>query len=93
MILVSTSVVLLFIPVVKWHNVHRSRNSKHSTVPYGTISWEFSKNYKSKPLWMITTDISLESVAWQDWKNMVSTILTQTGVGGAGCLIFHGFNF
>ena len=42
---------------------------------------------------MITTDISLESVAWQDWKIMVSTVLTQTGGGGAGCLIFHGFNF
>ena len=43
-------------------NVHRSRDSKHSTVPYRTLKqmifWECSENYKSiifqKPLWMVT---------------------------------------
>ena len=33
--------------IVKWYNVHRSRDSKHSAVPYGTISWKFFENYKS----------------------------------------------
>ena len=57
-LLLCTSLLLLFIPRAKWYNVHRSRNSKHGNAPYRTISWEFSKNYKSaifqKPLWMVT---------------------------------------
>ena len=62
MILLCISVLLLLIPHAKWYNVHRCRDSKHSTVPFRTleytISWEFSENRKStifqKPLWMVT---------------------------------------
>ena len=48
--------VLLFIPLAKGI---RSRDSKHRTVPYPTIYWEFSKNYKSTFLknvfgWLLT---------------------------------------
>ena len=60
MILVCTSVVLLFIPFAKWY---KKQNSKHSTVPYPIISWEFSENYKltslKKPLWMVTLSYQL----------------------------------
>ena len=40
----------LFIPDAKWYNLHRSRDSKHSTASYRTvkekISWKFFENYK-----------------------------------------------
>ena len=76
----SISVHLLFIPHAKWCNVHKSRDSKHSTSPYWTIketiSWEFSENYRStilqKPLRMVTfnltSNIFLKSVLQQCWK-------------------------
>ena len=35
--LYCTSVLLLFIPHAKWYNTHRSRDSKHSIAPYGTL--------------------------------------------------------
>ena len=57
-VVICASVLLLLSPHAKWYNVHRSKNSSYSTTLYQTISWKFSKNYKSyitqKPLWMVT---------------------------------------
>ena len=57
-VVISATVLLSSSPHAKWYNVHRSKNSNYSTTLYQTISWKFSKNYKSniiqKPLWMVT---------------------------------------
>ena len=68
MILVCTSVLLLFIPLAKWYKKQRFK-AQHSTYP--TIYWEFSRNYKSTiskkssldGYLKLTIDISLKSLA------------------------------
>ena len=49
MVLLCTSVRLMFIPHVKWYNVRRSKDFKYSTnrTIEQTVFREFSKNYKS----------------------------------------------
>ena len=88
----------MFIPHAKWCNVHRSRGSKHRASPYRTldqtISWDFSKNYKSIILnqWHSKVEKSGgETIGQNNGKSnlfcMISLTLTKSGERGEGCFI------